>query len=99
MEHLAGSPAQAFAVPPPPPPQQQQVFGGFGDTGPGMMQTDPGPLSTADIMAFLNADPGLDMGAMLGSPDLGGVGALDHQANGFYHLGTPSAGGAGALSP
>lgn len=99
--HLGGtpqpSPQQAF--------QQQQAFGlgsaqAFMDTsGVGMMQTDPGAgtMSAADIMAFLNADPALDMNALLASPDLG---ALDQQTNGFFHLGTPTAGsGAGALSP
>ena len=55
------------------------------------------PMSAADIMAFLNADPaGIDMSSILASPDLG---ALDHGgANGFYHLGTSPAGN-GALSP
>ncbi|KAI0748897.1 fungal-specific transcription factor domain-containing protein [Fomes fomentarius] len=64
-----------------------------------MMQTDPSPgtMSAADIMAFLNADPALDMNALLASPDLG---ALDQQTNGFFHLGTPTAGsGTGVLSP
>ncbi|KAI0777449.1 fungal-specific transcription factor domain-containing protein [Trametes elegans] len=58
-------------------------------TGAGGMQ-----MSTADIMAFLNSEPALDMSAILASPDLGG-------ANGFYHLGTSPAGNgpAGALSP
>ena len=93
-----GQQPQPFSV----PPQAQSPFGlgsvagvsGFMDTGVGnMMQTDPGPMSAVDLMAFLNADPGLDMNALLASPDLG-------QANGFYHLGTPTAGnGAGALSP
>ena len=55
------------------------------------------PMSAADIMAFLNADPALDMSAILGSPELGG---LDHQVNGFYNLGTSPAGnGANPLSP
>ena len=103
IDHL-GSPAQTFAAPPQgvqTPQQQQFTLGaqGFADAGLGMMQTDAGPLSTADLMAFLNADPALDMGAILGSPDLGGVGALDHAANGFYHMGTPSAGGGNPLSP
>ncbi|OSC98887.1 hypothetical protein PYCCODRAFT_1396301 [Trametes coccinea BRFM310] len=54
-------------------------------------------MSAADIMAFLNADPALDMSSILGSPDLGG---LDHQVNGFYNLGTSPAGnGANPLSP
>ncbi|KAI0635356.1 fungal-specific transcription factor domain-containing protein [Trametes polyzona] len=56
-------------------------------------------MSTADLMAFLNADPALDMSSILASPDLG---ALDHTgANGFYHLGASPAGNgpAGALSP
>ncbi|KAI0643997.1 fungal-specific transcription factor domain-containing protein [Trametes meyenii] len=56
------------------------------------------PMSTADIMAFLNADPGLDMGSILASPDLGG---LDHHQNGFYHMGSPAVGNgqANPLSP
>ncbi|KAI0655064.1 fungal-specific transcription factor domain-containing protein [Cubamyces menziesii] len=76
----------------------------------GILPADPGvsglsgpngaggvPMSAADIMAFLNADPaGIDMSSILASPDLG---ALDHGgANGFYHLGTSPAGN-GALSP
>ena len=74
--------------------------GAFMDPG-NMMQTDmgPGAMSAADLMAFLNADPGqLDMSAILASPALG---TLDQSPNGFYHLGTPtpSAGGAGPLSP
>ncbi|EJF61621.1 hypothetical protein DICSQDRAFT_60279 [Dichomitus squalens LYAD-421 SS1] len=106
LDHL-GSPqppsaAQpAFGVPPQPPSQPQGPFGmasaPFMDAG-SLMQTDMGAggMSTADIMAFLNADAGqLDISALLASPDLG---SLDHQANGFYHLGTP-AGGASALSP
>ncbi|KAI0746270.1 fungal-specific transcription factor domain-containing protein [Daedaleopsis nitida] len=95
MPPLGSSPqaaAQPFSVPAPAP------FGILDTTGATMMQTDPGPpMSAADIMAFLNAEPGLDMSALLASPDMG---ALDHQANGFYHLGTPTAGSAGgALSP
>ncbi|RPD56509.1 hypothetical protein L226DRAFT_531350 [Lentinus tigrinus ALCF2SS1-7] len=95
-------PSQPFSV-----PQQPAAFGNmpFMDTsgaaaaglGVNMMQTDPNPMSTADILAFLNADPALDMNAILASPDLG---ALDpQQTNGFY-MGTPTAGnGANPLSP
>ena len=98
IDHL-GSPSQSFVTP-------AGAFGvgvgvgaqGFADAGMGLMQTDPGPMSAADIMAFLNADPSLDVGAILGSPDLGG--SLDHQPNGFYHMGTPTPGGVpNPLSP
>ncbi|KAI0354102.1 hypothetical protein OH77DRAFT_1590863 [Trametes cingulata] len=79
----------------------------FMDTGGGpspmnILPPDPGvggmPMSTADIMAFLNADPALDMSSILASPDMAG---LDHQSNGFYHMGTSPAGNgpASALSP
>ncbi|RDX49460.1 hypothetical protein OH76DRAFT_1403691 [Lentinus brumalis] len=96
-------PAQPFAV-----PQQPASFSSMpfmdtsgtvpSDLGVNMMQTDPNPMSTADILAFLNAaDPALDMSAILASPD---IGALDQQTNGFYHLGTPTPGsGVNPLSP
>ncbi|KAI1792308.1 fungal-specific transcription factor domain-containing protein [Ganoderma leucocontextum] len=104
LDHLSTTPQpQPFL----PQPQQQQQQGPFGMPSPAtfmdpadMMQTDlgPGTMSAADLMAFLSADPGLDMSAILASPDLG---TLDQQANGFYHLGTPtpSGSGAGPLSP
>ncbi|KAH9855453.1 fungal-specific transcription factor domain-containing protein [Lenzites betulinus] len=94
-------PQQAHALPPGAfgLPAGAQSMPTFMDTSGGGLPPDPGlvgGMSTADIMAFLNADPGaLDMGAILASPDLGANGL------GFYaHLGaSPASGPAGALSP
>ncbi|EIW56190.1 uncharacterized protein TRAVEDRAFT_128689 [Trametes versicolor FP-101664 SS1] len=107
LDHLGGSPRSA-AQPAFGLSGGAQGMSAFMDTGGpspmNILPPDPGVgaggvgMSTADIMAFLNSDPALDMSSILASPDLGG---LDHQTNGFYHLGASPAGTgpAGALSP
>ncbi|KAH9913695.1 fungal-specific transcription factor domain-containing protein [Epithele typhae] len=70
---------------------------GGGQVGGG--QDPAGAMFAADLMAFLNADPsGLDMGALLASPD-GRVGPGMEHPGGFYHLGGTPAGNGGPLSP